>query len=153
MKVTVPVEEPKFVPVMVTACPTAPDVGDKSVIVGAEEAATTVKLIPLLVPPLAVTTTFPDVAPDGTVASIRVSVQLLTKALVPLNVTEPELDPKFVPTIDTAAPTAPELGERLLIAGTDEEVRTVNPARLLACPFTVTTTFPEVAPDGTFVAI
>lgn len=111
------------------------------------------KFIPLLGPPLAVTTTFPDVAPDGTVVSIAESVQLVTRALVPLNVTVPEVEPKFVPEIVTAAPIAPEFGDRLLMLGTEFEATTVKPTRLLATPFTVTTTFPDVAPDGTLVEI
>jgi len=153
LKVTVPVAEPKFVPVMLTACPTAPDGGEIPVISGAEAAATTVKFTPLLGPPLAVTTTFPDVAPEGTVVSMEESVQLIREALVPLNVTVPDVEPKFAPVIVTAAPIAPELGVTLLIVGTEVDVTTVKPTRLLATPFTVTTTFPDVAPDGTLVAI
>src|SRR5260370_302041 len=44
----------------------------------------------------------------------------------------------------TESPTAPEVGERLLIFGA-----TVKVTPLLACPLTVTTTAPVVAPEGT----
>src|SRR5579872_381150 len=46
--------------------------------------------------------------------------------------------------MSTVAPTAPELGERLVIAGV-----TVKFTPLLALPATVTTTLPVVAPFGT----
>jgi len=148
-----PAVDPKFVPVTVTAAPIAPDAGDKLVMVGAEDAVTTVKLVPLLALPFAMTTTFPDMAPAGTVVSIEVSVQLVTVAFVPLNVTEPDVEPKFVPVIVTAAPTAPEFGDKLVMLGVEDDVTTVNPTRLLPVPLTVTTTLPVEAPVGTFVAI
>jgi hypothetical protein len=52
-------------------------------------AVTTVKLMPLLFTPLAFTTTFPVVAPVGTVVTIDVAVQLVMVAAVLLNVTVP----------------------------------------------------------------
>jgi hypothetical protein len=70
--------------VIVTEAPTAPDVGERLVMLGA---GTTVKLTPLLFTPLANTTTFPVVAPDGTVTAILVALQLVTLAAVPLNLT------------------------------------------------------------------
>lgn len=102
--VLVPCDEPKLVPVIVTAAPTAPVVIDKLVILGA---ATTVKLFPLLAVPYTVTTTFPVVAPLGTVATILVALQLVAVAVVPLNLTVlvPCVDPKLVPVIVTEAPT------------------------------------------------
>src|SRR5207253_2985130 len=56
-----------------------------------------------------------------------------------LNVTVlvPWLAPKFVPVIVTEVPTAPEVGDKLLMLG-----KTLNVIPLLACPFTVTTTLP-----------
>jgi hypothetical protein len=81
-----PCVEPKLVPVIVTEEPTAADVGERLVMLGAE---TTVKLTPLLFTPLANTTTFPVVAPDGTVAMMLVALQLVTVAAVPLKVTVP----------------------------------------------------------------
>src|SRR6266849_4028349 len=101
---------------MVTAAPTAPVVIDRLVMLGV---ATTVKLELLLATPLAFTTTFPVVAPLGTVTPMLVALQLLTVAVVPLKVTEllPWLAPKLVPVMVTAAPTAPVVTERLVILG------------------------------------
>src|ERR1700720_4372232 len=101
---------------MVTAAPTAPVVGDRLVMLGAE---TTVKLTPLLFTPLANTTTFPVVAPLGAVTAMLVALQLVTLAAVPLNETVPLpwVEPKFVPVIVTAAPTAPVVGDRLVVLG------------------------------------
>ena len=110
---TVP-EDPRFVPVIVTALPTAPDVGFRLVIEGVDPF--TVKATPLLATPPAVTITFPVVAPPGTVVAILVALQLVVVAAVPLNVTIPE-DPKFVPMIVTAVPTAPDVGDRLAMLG------------------------------------
>ena len=47
----------------------------------------------------------------------------------------------------TAAPTGAEFGLRLEIVGGGAV--TVKPTPLLACPPTLTTTLPEVAPTGT----
>jgi hypothetical protein len=79
-----PCVAPKFVPAIVTDEPTAPEVGDKLVMLGA---ATTVKDDPLLETLLTVTTTLPLVAPVGTVAIIDVALQLVAVAEVPLNLT------------------------------------------------------------------
>ncbi len=151
LNVTVPLpcEEPKFDPVMVTAAPTAPAVIDKLVMLGA---GTTVKFTPLLATPLAFTTTFPVVAPVGTVTPMLVALQLVTAAVVPLNVTDPVpcAVPKFDPVIVTAAPTAPEVVERLVMLGAGTTVK-LDP--LLATPLAFTTTFPVVAPLGTVVVI
>jgi hypothetical protein len=62
-------------------------VGERLVMLGAD---TTVKLDPLLFTPLANTTTFPVVAPLGTVVTRLVALQLVTVAVVPLNFTVPE---------------------------------------------------------------
>jgi len=51
-----------------------------------------------------------------------------------------------VPVIVTEAPTAPVVGERLVMLGA---ATTVKLLPLLATPDTVTTTFPVVAPAGT----
>jgi hypothetical protein len=149
LTVLLPCVEPKFDPAIVTAEPTAPDVGDRLVILGAD---TTVKLIPFVFTPLAFTTTLPVVAPVGTVATMLLALQLLTVAVVPLNLTVPLpcVAPKFDPAMVTDAPTAPEVGDRLVILGVG---RTVKLFPLLAVPETVTTTFPVVAPVGTFAAM
>jgi len=143
LKLTVPVPcvEPKLVPVMVTAVPTAPDVGDNFVMLGA---ATTVNFTPLLATPLVLTTTLPVVAPVGTVATIEVALQLVIVAFVPLNVTVlvPWVALKPEPAMVTDAPTAPVDGDRVVMVGVG---RTVNDTPLLATPLALTTTLPVVA--------
>jgi hypothetical protein len=148
--VLVPCVEPKFVPVIVTDAPTSPVVGDKLVMLGA---ATTVKLTPLLFTPLAFTTTFPVVAPVGTIATIDVALQLvIVVAVVVLNDMEPVpwVEPKFVPVIVTDAPTAPVVGDKLVMLGA---ATTVKLTPLLFTPLAFTTTLPVVAPVGTVVTI
>jgi len=148
--VLVPCVVPKFVPVIVTDEPTAPDVGDRLVMLGA---ATTVNEEPLLFTPLAFTTTLPVVAPVGAVATIDVAVQLpIVVAVVPLNATVPVpcVAPKFVPVIVTDAPTAPAVGDKLVMLGAGT---TVNDTPLLFTPPAVTTTLPVVAPVGTVATI
>lgn len=66
-----PVVEVKFFPAMVTVVPGSPVAGVSEVIIGA-----TVNVTPLLCNPPALTTTFPVVAPVGTVATMLLSVQL-----------------------------------------------------------------------------
>ncbi|MGA8296612.1 MAG: hypothetical protein WB770_06185, partial [Acidimicrobiales bacterium] len=91
--VLVPCVDPKFVPVIVTAVPTGPEVVERLVMLGV---GATVKLTPLLATPPTVTTTFPVVAPAGTDVARLVALQLVTVAVVPLNVTVlvPCVDPK-----------------------------------------------------------
>jgi hypothetical protein len=145
--VLVPWVVPKLEPVIVTVAPTSPDVGFSPVMLGPEEV--TVKLTPALATPPTVTTTFPVVAPTGTVTTMLVALQLVAVADVPLNFTVlvPWVAPKFKPAIVTVAPTSPEVGFRLVIVGTGSV--TVKPTPLLATPPTVTTTFPVVVPAGT----
>ena len=71
----------------------------------------TVKLDPLLATPPTVTTTFPVVAPVGTLATMLVALQLVGLAVVPLNVTVlvPCVAAKFAPVIVTAVPTGPDV--------------------------------------------
>ena len=149
LTVLVPWVAPKLVPVMVTDAPTAPEVGDKLVMLGLGR---TVKLIPLLSTPLAWTTTLPVLAPVGTGTTIDVALQLVGVAAVPLNLTVlvPWVAPKLVPVMVTDAPTAPEVGDRLVMLGVGSTVKLIP---LLATPLTVTTTFPVVAPAGTGVTI
>jgi hypothetical protein len=147
--VPLPCVEPKLVPVIVTEAPTAPVVGDRLVMLGA---GTTVKLAGLLVTPLAFTVTLPVDAPAGTVATIDVAVQLVMLAVVFMNFTVPLLcvEPKLVPVIVTEAPTAPVVGERLVMVGART---TVKDAPLLFTPLAFTTTLPVVAPAGTVATI
>ena len=109
LNVTVP-EDPKLVPVIVTAVPAGPDVGLRLVIEGGGADVVTVKFTPLLATPPTVTTTFPVVAPAGTDVAMLVEVQLVVVAGVPLNVTVPE-DPKLVPVIVTARPHRPLMSD------------------------------------------
>jgi hypothetical protein len=133
----------------VTDEPTAPDVGERLVMLGA---ATTVKLFPALSTPLAWTTTFPVVAPEGTTAKILLALQLITVAVVPLNliVLIPWVAPKFDPAMVTEAPTAPEVGVKLLILGAGTTVKAIP---FVFTPLACTTTFPVVAPEGTVTAM
>jgi hypothetical protein len=152
LKLTEPLPsvEPKFAPVIVTDAPTAPEVGDTLVMLGA---ATTVNDTPLLFTPLAFTTTLPVVAPVGTVITIEVALQLpIVVAAVPLKLTEPLpcVEPKFTPVIVTEAPTAPEVGESVVMLGA---ATTVNDAPLLLTPLAFTTALPVVAPVGTVATI
>ncbi len=122
---------PKFEPLIDTEVPTTPEAGDKLVMLGA---ATTVKDIPLLPTPLSATTTLPVVAPVGTVATIELALQLVIDvAAVPLNFTVlvPCVEPKFDPAIVTKAPTAPVVGDRLVMLGVGT---TVNVELLLFTP-------------------
>src|SRR2546425_662656 len=84
VNVLVPWVEPKLLPLMVTDVPTGPPVGFTVVIAGG---AVTVKRRPLLAIPPTVTTTFPVVAPAGTVTSMLVSLHADGAPTVPLNVT------------------------------------------------------------------
>ena len=108
--------DPKLAPFTVIEPPIGADDGVRLLMLGA---GTTVKLVPLLFTPLAFTTTFPDVAPLGTVTAMLVALQLVGDAAVPLNdtVLVPWLGPKFVPVIVTAAPTAPVAMDRLVMLG------------------------------------
>ena len=90
------------------------------------------------------------VAPVGTGTTILVALQLVGVPVVALNFTVlvPCGLPNVVPVMVTAAPTAPDVIERLVMWGT-----TVKLFPLLAAPATVTTTFPVVAADGTVTAM
>jgi hypothetical protein len=149
LSVTLPLPcvAPKLVPVIVNDDPNPPPAaGVTLVIAGAE---VTVNVTPLLAtPPAAVTTTLPVAAPEGTVATMLVELQLeMVAASVP-NFTPPLpcVEPKFDPVIVITEPTAPVFGARLVMLGAGVSVN-VDP--LLACPPTVTTTGPLVAPVGT----
>ena len=154
LKLTVPFPcaGPKFDPPITIDEPTVPVLGVNDVMLGA---AVTVNVTPLLAtPPAAVTTTFPVVAPVGTVAVMLEAPQLvIVVALVPLNFTLPfPCDgPKLDPAITIDDPTAPVLGVNDVMLGA---AVTVNVTPLLATPpAAVTTTLPVVAPVGTVAVI
>jgi hypothetical protein len=79
-----------------------------------------------------------------------VALQLVGDAVTPLKVTvlDPCVAPNVVPVIATELPIAPPVGDRLVMAGATEKL-----TALLAEPFTVTMTFPVVAPVGTGTTI
>ena len=74
-----------MLPEIVTDVPKAPEVGFKVVMAGGR--VVTVKFTLLLAVPPTVTTTPPDVAPDGTGTVMLDAPQLVDDAVVPLNVT------------------------------------------------------------------
>lgn len=83
---------------------------------------------------------------------IEVSLQFVGAAAVPLKVTvlAPWATPKADPVIVTELPTSPNVGEILVMAGGGMTVKGIP---VLACPPTVTITFPVVAPAGTTAMI
>jgi hypothetical protein len=114
----------------------------------------TVKLAELVAVPLGVVRVIgPVVAPLGTVA-VTMTLEFVVKlALVPLNVTA-VAPVKLVPVIVTFVPTAPLVGEKLVIEGAATVVVTVKLAELVPVPFAVVTLIvPEVAPVGTVAVI
>ena len=105
----------------------------------------------IAVPPCVTTLMVPVVAPVGTVAVIWVAELTKKLALTPLNLTAvtPE---KFVPVINTEAPTGPEFGVKLVIVGARKS--TVKLVVLVTVPpAVVTEIFPVVAPVGTVAVI
>ena len=117
-RLAVPVLETVNVCVFVTPVVTLP----KAAEVGTSEIFAleiTLKLTALLVTPPTATATFPVVAPFGTDTTMLVALQLVGVPVVPLNLTRlvPWLDPKFVPVIVTVVPTAPEVGDTLVMLG------------------------------------
>jgi hypothetical protein len=149
--VLVPCVAPKFPPLIVTAVPTLPVVGDRLVMLGADPG--TVNAAPLLATPPTLTMTFPVVVPAGTGTTMLVADQFVGAAMVPLKKTRlvPWIAPKLAPAIVTAVPTLPVVGDRLVMLGADPV--TVNAGPLLATPPTVTVTGPVVAPLGTEATI
>jgi hypothetical protein len=141
------------VPVILTAVPVRPLVGENEEIVGA--GTVTVKFAALVaVPPGVVTLILPVVAPDGTFVSIRVPWAFtVNDAPTPLNRTV-VAPPKPLPLTRTEVPTGPLFGENEEIVGAVAVVVTVKFVALVAVPpGVVTLIFPVVAPVGTFVSI
>jgi len=134
---------------MTTLVPTPPLVGLKLVIVGA---AMTVKEPALVaVPPGVVTPIGPVTAPEGTVAVICVD-ELTVKDVADTPPKVTEVAPvRFVPVITTLAPTAPLVGEKLVIVGAPMTVK--DPALVAVPPGVVTLIGPVTAPDGTVAVI
>src|SRR5689334_5720187 len=140
----VPCGMPKPEPAIVTAVLTVPELGVSEEMLGG---GITGKLTEFEAPPC-VTITGPVVAVAGTATTICVLLQLVGLPAMPLKVTVPATDPKFVPLIVTEAPARAALGEMLLMLGAG----IVNDVLLLASPMLVVTTrLPLVASAGTFV--
>jgi hypothetical protein len=138
------------VPVITTAVPTGPDVGEIDVIVGPGATVVTVKLPELVpVPAEVVTAIGPEVAPDGTVAvSCVAELTANDVAAVPLNVTD-VVPVKPVPVTVTDVPTGPELGANPVTVGADAGVTEKLPELVPVPADVVTEIGPDVAPDGT----
>jgi hypothetical protein len=130
--VLVPWVGPKSAPAMVTTVPAGPNGGDKLNIAGT---LATVKTTGSLATPPTVTITFPVVAPVGIVPVMDVADQFIMVSPVPFTVTVllPCVSPKLEPSISTADPRSPLVGETLEINGVG---RTVNCTRLLFTPST-----------------
>ena len=139
----------KAEPVIVTAVPFGPLVGEKELIFGS-----TVKLVELVALPTELVTLIgPLVAPLGTLALSWVSeIPLKDTDGVPLKVTA-AVPVKLVPVMVTVFPTAPRTGEKELMVGAAVEI-TVKAVELVAVPWGVfTLILPVVAPPGTLVVI
>src|SRR6185436_17543026 len=137
-------------PVMVTAAPTRPLVGENEEIVGA--GGMTVKSPALVaVPPGVVTLILPVVAPAGTVVLICVLDTTLKVAAVPLKLTL-VVPVKADPVMVTTAPTRPLVGENEEIVGAGG-MTVKSPALVAVPPGVVTLILPVVAPAGTVVLI
>ena len=137
--------ERRFVPVRVTAVPTAPRVGEKEPIAGT---ASTVKLVELAaLPTWLVTVIAPVVAPGGTTAVRVVSeVAMKVEAEIPLNLTA-VVPVNPVPAKVKVVPIAPMAGEKVVIAGS---AKTVKLLELIPVPTgLVTEILPVVVPIGT----
>ena len=137
----------KFAPVIVTTIPARPVMGVKAARAGPPPAVT-VKLFPLVaVPAGLVTLILPVVAPEGTLVVIELSELIANPLLLtPLNFTDVAVE-KFVPVIDTIAPTLPEVGVKEVMVG---GIATIKFLSLVAVPATVVTVIgPVVAPAGT----
>src|SRR6185295_12556960 len=98
-----------------------------------------------------VTLIFPVVAPEGTVASMRIAETTVKLAVVPLNRTL-VVPVRFVPLIVTAVPTGPLVGLNDVIVGADA-VTVKSPTLVAVPPGVVTLIFPVVAPEGTVASM
>jgi len=107
----------KFVPLIVTAAPGNPEVGENEVIVGAAVAVTTKLVVLRAVPSGVVTEILPVWAMAGTVAVIFVS-EFTMKVVADLFLNLTSVAPvKFVPSIVTSVSTGPLCGENDVIVG------------------------------------
>jgi hypothetical protein len=103
----------RFVPVIVTVEPTAPEVGEIPVTVGAR-AATTVKIGPLATPGVGMSCAAP-VDPAGTIVTIVVSLLGVAGWLMPPGNVTPVLPVNPIPVSVTGVPTTPHSGLMVVI--------------------------------------
>jgi len=138
----------KCEPVMVTAVPTGPLVGENEVMPGP---TVTVKLVELVAVPRGVVTLIvPVAAPFGTEVEICVSEFTVNCAGVPLKAT-PVVPVNPDPVMVTPVPTAPLVGVKELMTGGPN---TVNLLALVPVPAGVVTLMgPVVALAGTLAVI
>ena len=107
----------KLVPVIVTVAPMPALIGLNDATVGAVGVPMNVNPTRVAVPPGVVTLTLPEV-PDATTAVMLVAETTLNDvAAVPPKLTA-VAPVKLVPVMVTVAPTAPEVGVKLVIVGT-----------------------------------
>jgi hypothetical protein len=99
------------------------------------------------------TLALPTLSPEGTVAVIEESVQLVTVVAVPPKLTVPFVVPKSEPLIVTKVPTAPELGLMLLIEAPDAFTVKVELAVRLPDVVTIKLALPVLRPEGTVAEI
>ena len=139
--VLLPCDTPKSAPEIVIEVPVGPSGGDKLKMAGT---FVTVKLTGLLPTPDTLTTTFPVVAPVGTVPVMLVADHAEMLIAVPFNIAVlvPCVSPKFEPEIWTVAPRSPLVGDTLEMKGVGS---TANSTRLLPTPPTWTTISPVVS--------
>src|SRR3989440_11813824 len=144
----------KWERLMSAPAPSVPLAGLNELIIGAEGATVTVKLVALVaVPPGVVTLIGPVVAPLGTVAVICVSEFTAKEAAAPLNATA-VAPVKCEPLIVTPAPTGPLAGLNELIIGAEGATVTVKPVALVAGPpRVVTLSGPVVGRLGTVAVV
>jgi len=107
----------KLVPVMVTVAPIAALIGLNDATVGAVGVPMNVNPARVAVPPGVVTLTLPEVPAATTAVMLVAETTLNDVAAVPPKLTA-VAPVKFVPVIVTVAPTAPEVGVKLVIVGT-----------------------------------
>src|SRR5262252_8593293 len=103
-----------------------------------EGSGVTVNAELLAVWPFTETENGPDDAPDGTIATMLVSLQFVTTALVAPNETVllPCVGPKFVPVIVTHVPTAPDVGAIEVMPGSKASPATERAAHTVTKPTT-----------------
>jgi hypothetical protein len=134
---------------MVTDAPGAPLVGEKLVMAGVGNTVNVPALVTVMPVPLTKTEIVPVVAPTGTVTVSDVDVDPVTVARVPLKRTVllAGVVLKLVPVMVTVAPTAPLVGEKLVMVGAGTTSKLA--ALVTVTPLDVTEMRPSAAPAGT----